>query len=199
MGSLGDRFNKLTGKTRFVVCRLFLHLRGQQVAPLLGILNQASRDAIAAEGDLTVLGESLVNICENLLQLSPYWQSAANEGDVFWNEAEAGDYVNDLFTDSAQRYLADIAIESGGENEPLTIPVTENLVVMITIAVEGEIPELETDLASLTAMEKGLKTLINLQYQNRYRAIQVHFSPAKLGDELTYDQLLLNFSELIPL
>jgi len=199
MGSLGDRFNKLTGKTRFVVCRLFLHLRGQQVAPLLGILNQASRDAIAAEGDLTVLGESLVNICENLLQLSPYWQSAANEGDVFWNEAEAGDYVNDLFTDSAQRYLADIAIESLGENEPLTIPVTENLVVMITIAVEGEIPELETDLASLTAMEKGLKTLINLQYQNRYRAIQVHFSPAKLGDELTYDQLLLNFPELIPL
>jgi len=199
MGSLGDRFNKLTGKTRFVVCRLFLHLRGQQVAPLLGILNQASRDAIAADGDLTVLGESLVNICENLLQLSPYWQSAANEGDVFWNEAEAGDYVNDLFTDSAQRYLADIAIESLGENEPLTIPVTENLVVMITIAVEGEIPELETDLASLTAMEKGLKTLINLQYQNRYRAIQVHFSPAKLGDELTYDQLLLNFPELIPL
>jgi uncharacterized membrane protein len=30
-------------------------------------------------------------------------------------------------------------------------------------------------------------------------AIQVHFSPAQLGDELTDDQLLANFPELIPL
>ncbi|NET52679.1 MAG: DUF1517 domain-containing protein, partial [Merismopedia sp. SIO2A8] len=33
----------------------------------------------------------------------------------------------------------------------------------------------------------------------KYRAIQVQFSPAQLGDELTNDQLLLNFPELIPL
>ncbi len=199
MGLLGDRFNRLTGKTRYMVCRIFLHLRGQEVAPLLGVLNQASREAIAADGDLEVLGECLVEICENLLQLKVYWQSAANEGDVFWNEAEAGEYINELFTDSAQRYLADPDLGGVEENEPLTVPVTENLVVMIAVAVEGEVPELETDLASISGMENGLKTLINLNYQNRYRAIQVHFSPAKLGDELTSEQLILNFPELIPL
>lgn len=199
MGLLGDRFNRLTGKTRYMVCRIFLHLRGQEVAPLLGVLNQASREAIAADGDLEVLGDCLVEIGENLLQLKLYWQSAANEGDVFWNEAEAGEYVNELFTDSAQRYLADADLGGVEENEPLTLPVTENLVVMIAVAVEGEVPELETDLASVSGMENGLKTLINLNYQNRYRAIQVHFSPAKLGDELTSEQLILNFPELIPL
>jgi len=31
------------------------------------------------------------------------------------------------------------------------------------------------------------------------RAIQVHFSPAQLGDELNSDQLLQYFPELIPL
>jgi hypothetical protein len=199
MSSLGDRLNRLTGKTRYVVCRLFLHLRGQEVTPLLGILNEASREAIAAEGDLKILGECLVEICENLLQLNLYWQSAGNEGDVFWTEGEAGEYVNELFTDSAQRYLADPDLGGVEENEPLTLPITENIVVMITVAVEGEVPDLETDLASVTTMTQGIKTLINLNYQDKYRAIQVHFSPAKLGDELTSEQLILNFPELIPL
>jgi hypothetical protein len=71
--------------------------------------------------------------------------------------------------------------------------------VIIAIACEGEVPDLETDLANLEALEYGLKALINLHYQNKSRAIQVHFSPAQLGDELTDEQLLANFPELIPL
>lgn len=201
MSSWGDRFNRLTGRTRFVVCRLFIHLAGQEVAPLLGILNRAGRDAIEADGDINILGEGLVEICQNLLQNDTYWQSAANEGDVFWSEGEAGDFVNELFTDSASRYLSepDFSQSNSGRDEPLTLPVTRNLVVMITIAYEGEVPELEGDLAELSALKAGLKAIINLHYQERLRAIQVHFSPARLGDELTNDQLLLNFPELIPL
>jgi len=201
MSSLRDRFNQFTGKTRFVVSRLFIHLAGAEVAPLLGILNQAGRDAIESDGDLEVVGEGLVDICQNLLQLSTYWQSAANEGDVFWDEGEAGDYVTELFTDSASRYLSEPDFRDPllGEDEPLSLPVTRNLVVMITVAFEGEVPELETDLASMEALEDGLKALINLHYQEKYRAIQIHFSPAQLGDELTNDQLLSNFPELIPL
>ena len=201
MTSWRDRFNKFSGKTRFVVCRLFIHLSGQEVAPLLGILNSAAREAIEADGDLTILGEGLVSICQNLLQYDTYWQSAANEGDVFWDEGEAGDFVNELFTDSAQRYLSEPSFEESdiADNTPLSLPITRNLVVMITAAYEGEVPDLETDLANISAMKAALKALINLHYQERLRAIQVHFSPAQLGDELTNDQLLLNFPELIPL
>ncbi|MCZ8055505.1 MAG: hypothetical protein O9329_12250, partial [Microcystis sp. LE19-12.2C] len=81
MGSLGDRFKKFAGRTRYVVCRLFLHLYGQEIAPLLGILNRAGREAIDSEGDLEVMGEGLVEICQNLLQMNLYWFSVANEGD----------------------------------------------------------------------------------------------------------------------
>jgi hypothetical protein len=198
--SLRDQFNKFSGKTRYVVSRVMIHLGGAEVAPLLGTLNRAAREAIDSEGDLEVLGEGLVDICQNLLQLNLYWQSAANEGDVFWKEGEAGDYVNELFTDSAQRYLSEPDFGKPlGETEPFSIPVTRNLVVMITIAFTGEVPELETNLADRESLEDGLKAIINLHYSGKLEAIQVHFSPAQLGDELTDEQLLVNFPELLPL
>jgi hypothetical protein len=201
MSSWRDRFDRLSGKTRFVVCRLFVHLSGQEVAPLLGILNRAGREAVESDGDLQILGEGLVEICQSLLQYDTYWESTANEGEVFWNEGDAGDYVNELFTDSAQRYLSEVDLSESdlGPNEPLSLPITNNLVVMITVAYEGEVPDLEADLSNIHALKLGLKALINLHYQGKLRAIQVHFSPAQLGDELTSEQLLLNFPELIPL
>ncbi|MBE9043712.1 DUF1517 domain-containing protein [Pleurocapsales cyanobacterium LEGE 10410] len=199
MTSWRDRISKFSGKTRFVVSRIFIHLAGNEIAPMLGVLNRAAREAIAADGDLEVLGEGLVSVCQNLLQMSIYWQSAANEGDVLWDEGEAGDYVNELFTDSAQRYLSEVDPSQDEDNEPLSLPVTRNLVIMLTVAFTGESPDLENNLADAEALEYGLKALINLHYQEKLRAIQIHFSPAKLGDELNSEQLLLNFPELIPL
>ncbi len=199
--SLRDKFNQLTGKTQFVVARIFLHLGGEEVSPLLGILNQAARQAIEADGDLTIVGEGLVEICQNLLQYDTYWRSAANEGDVFWDEGGAGDYANELFTDSAGRYLSepDLSETNPNPNEKLTLTPTRNLILMLTVAIEGEEPNIEADLADMTAMKTALKSLINLHYQERLRAIYVHFSPARFGDELTDDQVLQNFPELIPL
>ena len=199
MAGWRDRISQFSGKTRFVVSRIFIHLAGSEVAPLLGVLNRVAREAIEADGDLEVLGEGLVTVCQNLLQMNAYWQSAANEGDVLWDEGEAGDYVNELFTDSAQRYLSQIDTTENEDNETLSLPVTRNLVIILTVAFEGESADLENNLADAEALEYGLKALINLHYQEKLRAIQIHFSPAKLGDELNGEQLLLNFPELIPL
>ncbi|BAZ67647.1 MAG: DUF1517 domain-containing protein [Pelatocladus maniniholoensis HA4357-MV3] len=195
-----DSFNRMIGKTRYVVCRIMLHLAGSEVAPILGILNHGAREAIDSDGDLNILGEGLVELSQTLLQYDEYWLSAANEGDVFWNEGEAGDYVNELFTDSAQRYKSEPDFSSESDyNDSFSIPVTRNVVVMITIAYQGEVPELETDLANTYALKEAFKALINLHYNHKLQAIQVHFSPAQLGDELTNDQLLQYYPELIPL
>jgi hypothetical protein len=195
---LRNRLNQFSGRTRFVVCRIFVHLAGREVAPLLGVLNQAGHEAIDSQGDMQVLGEQLVQICESLLEYETFWRSAANEGDVMWDEGDAGDEVNELFTDSAGRYGSEMGSEIVGDEE-FAIPVTQNLIVMITVAFEGEAPELETQLTDITALRMGLKALINLHYRGVLRAIQIHFSPAQLGDELTSDQLIENFPELIPL
>ena len=201
MNAWRDRFNQITGKTRLAVCRVFVQLTGEEVAPLLGVLNRTAREGIDGDGDLAILGEGLVEICNHLLQYDNYWQAAANEGDVFWDEGEAGDYVDEIFTDSADRYLSEPQYTESvyDKNSPLSLPVTTNVVVMIAVAYEGEVPALETDLADISALKVGLKALINLNYQQRLRALQIHFSPAQLGDELTNDQVLVNFPELIPL
>jgi hypothetical protein len=198
MSDWRDRLNRMSGRTRFAVCRIFVHLAGNEVAPLLGVLNQAAREAMEADGDLEVLAAGLEEICQSLLQYDLYWKSASNEGDVFWDEGEAGDFVNELFTDSAQRYGA-VFEQEPSPDQPFSLPVTQNLVVMLTVAYEGELPALETDLADISALKAGLKALINLRGSDQLRAIQVHYSPAQLGDVLTSEQLILNFPELIPL
>jgi Protein of unknown function (DUF1517) len=190
-------FRKMTGQTRYVVSRLFIQLSGSEAVPILGVLNQVAQEAIASDGDLGIMGSGLVRICEKILDLKTYWQAAGNEGDVFWQEEAAGDYVNELFTDSAERYLSEPEFESN--QDPLSLPVTDNVIVMITVAFTGENEDIETDLANLEALERGLKALINLNYEERLKAIQIHFSPARFGDQLTDDQILLNFPELIPL
>jgi hypothetical protein len=202
MNNLGNRWNQLTGKPRFVVCRVVIHLRGSEIAPLLGALNRAAQRTIEAEGDLTILGGELDRLAQALLELQPYWQSACNEGDVLWDEGEAGDYVNELFADSAQCYQGDWNGEDQIETdhpESLSLPITENLIVSLTIAAEGEVAAIETDLADVEALSDGLKALSALHYQERLRAVQVHFLPARFGDLLTDEQVLTNFPELVPL
>jgi Protein of unknown function (DUF1517) len=193
-------FDQITGKKRLAVARIFVHFSGTEIAPILGILNSAAQEAIDYDGDLQILGQQLVRICEIILQNDVYLYAVANEGNVFWNEGESGDYFNELFTDSASRYLSEIDLnQSINTDEPLTIPVTKNLIIMMSFAYEGEDKNIETDLADLQAFKSGLKSLINLHYQERLRAVGIHFSPAQFGDQLTDDQVLQNFTELIPL
>ena len=158
MNFLRDQVNTFTGKTRFLVSRIFLHISGEDAAPLLGILNEEARAAVDQEGDLLKMGEGLVRICQYLLQFSFNWQSSANEGDIFWEEEMAGDYFNELFSDSAQRYLSSEDLESDikKENSVLSLPSNRNLVIMITIACTGEVPDLETNLADKEALELSL-------------------------------------------
>ncbi len=200
MSSWTDRFNSLTGKRRIVVVRLFIALIGPESTTLLGVLNRAAQDAIDSDGDLVIMGESLVEICESLLQREASWSSVHNEGDVFWSEEDASDYLNDLFTDSTRRYLSETDPQTSGDpHQPFTLPITSNVVVMLTLALDGKAPDLEADLSNVEALRHGLTQICTLQTQQRLRAIQVNFSPDQMGYVLTDDHLIQQFPELIPL
>jgi Protein of unknown function (DUF1517) len=198
MSAWTDRFNSLTGKKRLVVSRIFVALTGNESTTLLGVLNRAAQVAIDSDGDLDIMGESLVEICESLLQRETSWESSHNEGDVFWSEEEASQYLNELFTDSSRRYFSEMD-ETPDDDQSLSIPMTQNVVVMMTLAIEGEVPDLEADLSNIQALRQALSQICNLQSQRRLRAIQVNFSPDQMGVVLTSDHLMQQFPELIPL
>jgi hypothetical protein len=198
MSAWTDRFNSLTGKKRLVVSRIFVALTGNESTTLLGVLNRAAQVAIDSDGDLDIMGESLVEICESLLQRETSWESSHNEGDVFWSEEEASQYLNELFTDSSRRYFSEMDALPD-DDQPLSIPMTQNVVVMMTLAIEGEVPDLEADLSNIQALRQALSQICNLQSQRRLRAIQVNFSPDQMGVVLTSDHLMQQFPELIPL
>jgi len=128
----------MTGRTRFAVCRLFLHLAGSDVAPLLGVLNRAARQLLTPTATLRFWEKDSSKSRE---PSAIRWILAIcrQRGDVFWDEGEAGDYFNELFTDSAQRYLSepDLSVPNSGFDQPCRYPVTRNVVVMITVAFEG--------------------------------------------------------------
>jgi hypothetical protein len=199
MPSLRDSFNKMTGKSRYVVSRLFIHLAGSQLGPLWGQLQQFQVDANRADGDLEVMGEGLVQLCEGLARRSTQWQAAANEGEVFWDEGEAADYVNELFMNSAARYVPEDQQETNGDQPTLELSGVQNLVVSIAWVYIGEILDLETNLAAAEPLNRALTALANLHSTNQLEALQVHFCPANPEHPLTPDHLLEQFPELSPI
>ena len=52
-------------------------------------------------------------------------------------------------------------------NDDFSVPVTRNIVVMITVAYEGEVAQLEDDLSNIAALKDALKALIDLNYKNK--------------------------------
>lgn len=182
-------------RKRFVVTRIFIHLRGNGVAPLLGTLNQAIR----AEED--AMGTGLVDACQAILDFDRYWYAAANEGEVFRDEGSAGAHLQELHTEADNYFASDLLQTTAppAEADPLTLPVTSNVIAIVTLAYTGEATALETGLDEADRLTDALKAAIDLHYQGRLRGVQIHFMPARLGDELTEDRILEYFPELIPL
>jgi hypothetical protein len=198
-----DPSSKLSSSTQVTGCRIFIHLAGKKVAPLLGLLNAKAREALEAEGDLDLVGEGLVEICQRLLQAEIYWHSAANESYIFWDEDEAADYVDGLLADCTQKSLPEgrtpLSHVGYSQQEFFSIPITENVLVAIAVAFEGRAKSLETRLTEPTVLEAALNDLIKLHYQGRYQSLQIQFLPTRLGKKLTAKQILLSFPELIKL
>ena len=185
-------------RQRFVVTRIFVHLRGDGVTPLLGALNQSIRTEEAA---VDRIGQGLVDACQAILDFDRYWYAAANEGEVFRDEGSAGAHFQELQTE-ADRYFASDLLEGSeppAEADPLTLPVTSNVIAIATLAYTGESAALETGLDAADRLADALKAAIDLHYQNRLKGAQIHFMPARLGDDLTEDRILEYFPDLIPL
>ncbi|MBW4620104.1 MAG: DUF1517 domain-containing protein [Cyanosarcina radialis HA8281-LM2] len=203
MDSWYDLPRKLSRPTSITGCRILIHLAGKKVAPLLGLLNAKAREALEAEGDLDLVGEGLVEICQRLLQAETDWHSAAHESYIFDDEDEAANYVDELLADCNPKSWMEestaLLDRSSTELGLFSIPITENLLIAIAAAFEGRVKSLETNLTDPTSLEAALTALIKLHEQGKFQSLQVQFLPTRLGKKLTSKQISLNFPELVKL
>ncbi len=185
------------GQKRYVVATVLVGLSGLTAAPLLGVLNRASRKILDSDGDFAVTSAELATACGALIDYETSWTHTANWGEVFTKEEQAGDYGAEMFTDLSQRYL------SSGEESSQAIPPSakppQNIVVMLTVAYLGEEPTLENPLTSATGLQQALNAIVSLYRKNQLQLAHLHYAPARFGDDLDADQLLVNYPELVAL
>jgi len=191
-------FNWLN-KKRYVVTTLLVGLEGRSAAPLLGALTQASGRILDSDGEFEVASQEIAGVCGALLDYETAWNRAANWGEAFTKEEQAGDYGAETFSDLSQRYLSSSATEGSVLSVPNTARPPQNIVVMITVAYQGEIPELEANLHSLTQVKSALKAIVALHHKDQLQLAHLHFAPAQFGDDLDEEQLLVNYPELVTL
>jgi Protein of unknown function (DUF1517) len=191
-------FNWL-GKKKYVVASLMVGLDGQVAAPLLGVLNQASRTILEADGEFETASREVAAVCSALFDYEMAWSRSANWGEVFNKEEEAGDYGAESFSDLSQRYLSGSAGDDSVAVIPSTARASQNIVVMVTVAYMGKVEELETSITSAQQLKAALKAIISLHHKDQLQLAHLHYAPAHFGDDLDEDQLLINYPELVAL
>jgi len=190
-------FNWLRGK-RYVVTTIMVGLNGRVAAPLLATLNRATQTIVEYDGEFEVASAELSRIAGALVDYETSWSHSANWGEVFKKEEEAGDYGADCFAQNSQRYLS-----SGDgpvtETAPVQVKAPQNIVVMLTVAYEGEIQDLEASLTSTESLKRALSAIVALHNRDQLQVAHLHYAPAHFGDDLDDDQLLVNYPELVAL
>jgi len=172
-------------------------LNGYEAAPLLGALSRSSRHIIDSEGEFEVASAEMAKVCGALMDYEASWHRAANWGEVFSKEEQAGDYGAEAFSDLSQRYLS--SGEGLDDAPPASTRPPQNIVVMLTVAYLGEEKDLETPLTDVQKVKAALKTIVALHHRDGLQLAHLHYAPAHFGDDLNEDQLLINYPELVAL
>lgn len=152
------------------------------------------RFAEQMEGDEEVANH-VPSLCHALLDCSPLMHSVSNAGNVWRTEGEALAEMNAAYEDAASRYAE---VEQASEEQ-----FKSNwLVVTLNFCYERlrSFDAIECSINTLEGVEEALKELALLCLEDGcLRAFDLHWSPATPQDNLTDDQVIEYYPELLPL
>jgi hypothetical protein len=192
----------LWSRSRYVVATIEVAVDPKRAPWLLGSVAKAAERIVEAEGEFSVARDEIVRIAEDLLGADAAWTHAASWGEVFRKEEDAGRYGEESFARCAGRYLS--SGDDGAREEIGTIPsdaeiLEGQLVIMLTVATQGEAPAIEKSLASHRDVTEALEQIVALGRTDRLDLAHIHHAPARTDEALTEDQLLVSYPELVPL
>ena len=149
---------------------------------------------IAAQGDdFEQTSAQVAEIARALLDREHAWSHVGGWGDVYDKEGDADAAADEAYTDAAGRYL------SGADDDAATPGArTGHVVVMITVGYEGQMPAIETTIASPGDLRAALIAVGALHDGERLLAAHLHVAPGHPEDAVTEEQMLASFPELLP-
>lgn len=187
----------LFSRKRFVVATILVGLEDPGRRRVFDVVSGAMQRIVESDGEFEVASEAIAQVAQVLLEYESAWTYSANWGEVFSKEEDAARYGEDSFADCSGRYLSDT--DGSGEDEE---PVEEHggvSVVMLTIAYEGETPQLEKTLATKQELADGLAAIVALHRREQLLLAHVHQSPGTIDETLTEDQMTVNYPEMMSL
>lgn len=186
----------LFSRKRFVVATILVGLEDPGRRRVFDVVSHAMQRIVDSDGEFEIASEELARVAQVLLEYESAWTYSANWGEVFSKEEDAARYGEESFADCSGRYLSDT--DGSGEGEA---PSTEHgvSVVMLTIAYEGETPQLEKTLATKQELADGLAAIIALHRREQLLLAHLHQSPGTIDETLTEDQMTVNYPEMMSL
>jgi hypothetical protein len=181
-------------KSQHVCTRITLNY-GADANDLLGLCNSLKAIGISKE-----FGVKSSQVFYELSTRMPL--KVSNSGEVFETLVDADRYFDELVGNCRQTFYSPIEITSDNRQNtelPSHLQKSENVIIDVIVLYEGSIPEVETDLASSSGgLGKALFKLSEAAEKGWIKAEAVFTLPLP-GDDLTEDQVLINFPELLPL
>ena len=189
----------LFDRKRYAVATILLGVEGAPVRPLMAALGRSTRRIVETEGEFEVASEEMFHTVERLIEHEHAWSHAGNWGEVFNKEEDAGRYGEECFADCAGRYLSSGGGSGEDESGAAGDAAEGPLVVMLTVAYQGKVGELERTLATRGEVASALSAIAALHHQGRLELAHIHFAPAQEDEVLTEDRMLVGYPELLSL
>jgi hypothetical protein len=183
-------------KERYVVTRITLNY-GTDCNDLLGLCNSLK--------NITDPKEFSIKVSQVLYELSTRTPlKVSNTGDVFESFEAADQDFDSLVSKCRQTFYSPIEVTDDTKppidtEVPKNFGKSENIIIDIVVLYEGELSAVENDLSlSAKGLESALSELSEAAEIGRVKAAAAFTLPLA-GDDLTEDQVLINFPELLPL
>jgi Protein of unknown function (DUF1517) len=145
--------------------------------------------------DATAPDEIVLDVVEKLLYRQSDLVACCNEGDAGMMEGEAVAFWESLDRAGRSTYVSMAGAPS--DTAPDALTPTENIVVIIVVLFYGHQPEVETAIASVESLSAALNALRGIANREGILSAVVHRLPAAAGHNLSGDQVLINFPNLI--
>lgn len=191
------RMGLFSRKKRTVVTNLFVALDESAFASMLALCAEAEARIAAGGEDFSVASAEVARVAGALLDRLDSASHAAVFGEEFTDEDEAGAYGQQCFAELSTRYLAGPDDERAAPTEAL--PGERRVVVMLTVAYQGQYDALESPPGSVLELKDALITVVALHHRDALLLAHLHHAPAHPEDKLTDEQMLANYPELLSL